>query len=230
MTHPISTSQDDYSPASLSAVARQLFTSGPFLKRKLQHWRPYICPFGEILRHVPHSARVLDIGCGGGLLLGLLARLRNVTGVGFDMSPIAIQVATQMTSRQPDLCDRIHFHVQRAQDDWPAFNANLVTLIDVMHHVPPDAVASVLAKAFARVPAAGRLIYKDMASRPLWRATHNRLHDLIIARQWIHYVDSSQVVRLAEQAGLHCVHAATIGCGPYGHELRVFDRAAMSGA
>jgi 2-polyprenyl-3-methyl-5-hydroxy-6-metoxy-1,4-benzoquinol methylase len=217
---------DDYSPAVLSAVSRQLFVAGPLLKRKLQHWRPYICPFGEILRHVPRDAQVLDIGCGGGLLLGLLARLRGVSGVGFDMSPDAIEVARQMASRQPDFAGKLQFHVLRAQEDWPTTNAGVVTIVDVMHHVPPDAIASVLTKTFSHVPPGGRLIYKDMASRPLWRATHNRLHDLLVARQWIHYVDSNQVVRLAEQAGLQCIHATTINCGPYGHELRVFDRPA----
>ncbi|MBX9737461.1 MAG: hypothetical protein K2X32_11100, partial [Phycisphaerales bacterium] len=72
---PASPAVDDRVPAAgeLSQVAASIFTTGPFLFRQLQRFRPYICPFEELIRHVPAGASVLDVGCGGGLWLHLLS-------------------------------------------------------------------------------------------------------------------------------------------------------------
>ena len=43
--------------------------------------------FEEILRLVPRGARVLDVGCGEGVLLELLARRNDVDGRGIEISP-----------------------------------------------------------------------------------------------------------------------------------------------
>ena len=55
----------------LSEFSKQLYDSGPLLMRELQHWRPYICPFEELIKHLPEGAAVLDAGCSGGLFLAL---------------------------------------------------------------------------------------------------------------------------------------------------------------
>src|SRR5207237_246924 len=57
---------------ALSQMASELYPSGPPLFRALQVYRPYICPFEALISEVPKDATVLDIGCGGGLFLGLL--------------------------------------------------------------------------------------------------------------------------------------------------------------
>src|SRR5947208_2041928 len=84
-------------PGQLAGFSKGLYGSGPLLMRKLQHWRPYICPFEELIRHVPGGASVLDAGCGGGLFLALLAATgKRITGQGFDISSPAIDVARTM--------------------------------------------------------------------------------------------------------------------------------------
>src|SRR5262245_42633965 len=83
----------------LARSARRLFSGAPPVTRLLQSLRPYICPFEEIIDFVPANSRVLDLGCGSGLFLGLLwqaGKLRE--GVGCDTSASAVNVARATTS------------------------------------------------------------------------------------------------------------------------------------
>lgn len=47
----------------------------------------------ELLRRVPESSLVLDVGCGNGITLDALSRLRDCSGVGIDISPQMIMGA-----------------------------------------------------------------------------------------------------------------------------------------
>src|SRR5262245_43593788 len=84
-------------PAGVASIARQLYTDGPPLMRAMQRWRAYICPVDLVIECVPPGAYVLDVGCGGGLLLGAMARMRRIRGgVGFDLSASGIETASAM--------------------------------------------------------------------------------------------------------------------------------------
>lgn len=214
----------------LAADAQVLYAHGPFLFRKLQHLRPFICPFEALLPFVPPRASILDVGCGGGLWLNLLARRGLLSsGIGFDSSRAAIDLASAAAHRAlssakvPASLTFLHLDVRAP---WPDGTFNAVSIIDVMHHVPPASQRDVLALAAAHVAPGGVLIYKDMCRRPHWRASMNRLHDLVMARQWIHYCPVQQVEQWAGELGLSLIHAAFHSRYWYGHELRVFTRPA----
>jgi hypothetical protein len=72
--------------------------------------------------------------------------------------------------------------------------------------------------------AGGVLLYKDMADRPWWSVTASRLHDLVIARQWVHFVPASAVVDWVEEKGARCVSRRTIDTLWYRHEIAAFER------
>ena len=218
----------NYSPSYLSSLARRLFVNGPLLIRSLQRFRPFICPFDELIARVPHESRVLDVGCGGGLFLGLLQVTRGITyGHGFDSSVEAITVAQCMADCLERPCSSartLFFEHRSVTDPWPDGPFDVVSIIDVMHHVQSPAQRRLLELAIRRVKPGGLLLYKDMVRRPLWRATANRLHDLLIARERIHYVPIAEIERWATDAGLEMVETVTINRLWYGHELSVFKR------
>lgn len=217
-------SSEAITPAAVASIARAIYTKGPLLTRAMQHWRPFICPFDLVMQEVPPGSFVLDIACGGGLLLGALAATRRICGgVGFDFSRDAIRVAAAMTESL-DCGGRLEFLHLSVMDPWPEGPFTAVTLIDVMHHVPVVSQHEVLRKAARVLPTGSRLIYKDIAPRPRWRACANTVHDLILARQWAHYVPMPTVIEWARAEGLDLLRSYQRNRLWYGHQFAVFVR------
>ena len=61
-----------------------------------------------------------------------------------------------------------------------------------------------------------------MVRRPVWRALANRLHDLLIARQRIHYLPVEQVIEWAQAKGFRVIEQRRMDMLWYGHEMVVF--------
>ena len=205
-------------------IARHLYQDGPYLLRNLQHWRPYICPYENLIQQVPPESRVLDIGCGAGLFLGILAASHRISGgVGFDASSKSISLAHTMTNSLPTLHGVEFFHLN-AKDKWPQGEFNLVSLIDVMHHVSPHEQQNVFMQAAGQLSPGDKFLYKDIANRPQWKATANRLHDLLVVQEVIHYVACDQILEWAEESQLVLKVHQEIDMLWYRHELLVFER------
>jgi 2-polyprenyl-3-methyl-5-hydroxy-6-metoxy-1,4-benzoquinol methylase len=174
---------------------------------------------------VPPRATVLDVGCGSGLLLGLLAAQGKIRGgYGFDANAEAIRLAVAMKDRLGHAGTVLTFEHRNVADPWPTDEFDVVGLIDVMHHVPQARQEALIRLACARVRRGGVLLYKDMVRTPWWQAWANRLHDLVLARQWIHYVPIERVKDWVSASGFReerYVHTRQLW---YGHELCLFRR------
>lgn len=211
--------------ADIVSLARGLYDDTRGSMKHKQILRPYICPFHILVRHVPRGASLLDVGCGAGLFVLLLTRLGYVrSAIGFDANKAAIESAQGVVARQGRL-DEIRFEFRdAAKDSWPIGQFDVVSLIDVMHHVQPDRQAEIIQKAAEYVAPGGILLYKDMVRRPAWRAWANRLHDLLSAGEWIHYVPIDDIVSYARKSGLHLERMGTVNMFWYGHEWCIFRR------
>ena len=205
-----------------------MMRSGPPVAIRLQHLRPYICPFEKLLVHVDRGSRVLDVGCGRGLLLGLLDRaglLDRRAGresVGFDLARSSVATA-RMMSRRGRANGPIRFETRDAGHTWPGDDGafDVVTIVDVMHHMPAGVRRGMIRHAAARLRAGGRLVYKDMSARS-WRSVCNTMHDLAVAGELVKYTPVGIVEAWAAESGLGRVHAEDFEVLWYGHELRVF--------
>lgn len=221
-------SLDLTSRAAVAATARDLYAAAPAFPRTLQSLRPYICPFEDLLRWVPADGRMLDIGCGAGLFLGLVGRARPaMRAIGFDASRDAVTVAQDM-ARAHFGPGQIEFRYSAVEDPWPEGTFDAVSMIDVLHHIAPDHQKQAILTAYAHVAEGGVMIYKDMADRPFVRAGWNRVHDMIIARQWINYRRIDDVRGWLEAAGGRVVHQAARNLGLYAHELLVVEKPARA--
>lgn len=195
--------------------------------RKMMHYRIRICPFERLISHVAPGASVLDIGCGAGLFLALLAgTVPEIAGVGFDSSVPAIDTAVKMAEKAKlsGLRADLRFIRLDVAEAWPRGLFDVVSLIDVLHHVPPASQKDVFQKATQKVKPGGLLIYKDMAAHPVFHASMNRLHDLVLARQWIHYVPIHSADHWAAASGFNLAHAEELSRFWYRHDLRVYRR------
>ena len=193
------------------------------LTRFLTAHRPRICPFERLVSAVPPRSKLLDIGCGNGLFLYLLARAgRLAEGYGVEVRPEAT-IAGNAALRSFGI-ERASLSVARGPGDWPQQPFDVVSMIDVVHHVPPDRQRAMLEAACGLVRPGGLLVYKDMATAPAWAALANRLHDLVLARQWIHYLPIASVASIAAECGMRVRHGDDVRLGWYAHELRVLVR------
>jgi 2-polyprenyl-3-methyl-5-hydroxy-6-metoxy-1,4-benzoquinol methylase len=216
-------------PAILSAIARNLFREAPIALRTLQRCRPYICPFEKLVEYVRPGSSVLDIGCGAGLLLSLIAGLEvEFEGIGFDVSRRAIDAANVMRQRAAAMFPKASLSFVRVDPDscWPSGVFDTVFMVDVMHHIPPRSQQEFLHNAISKVKPGGTLVYKDMCMRPWWKAQANRLHDFVIARERIAYVPIQKVQDWASAQGMETIARRDDTRLWYGHELCVFRRIA----
>ena len=186
----------------LRALAATLYPGHGF-GDVLQRLRPSICPFDELLPFVPPSSTVLDVGCGSGLFLGLLAldgRLGHGTGI--DLSARAIERARRMTARLPEAMSRSVELVVGGLADLPRDTFDVVTMVDVMHHIPVAERRDAFLLAAKRVRKGGLFLYKDLHPGPWWRATANRMHDLALAHEWVKYVSADDIRSWISESGL----------------------------
>ena len=216
--------QSKFDPSTVALAARELFDGGPLLLRKMQHFRPRICPFHELLPIVPTGSRVMDVGCGSGIFLGLLHYFGfQIQGFGFDASRVAIDCASSMAERHGG--GHLRFAHVRKEDPWPDGQFDVVSLLDVLHHIPVQHQESAFQAAAARVRPGGVLLYKDMSEAPWYFAAANRMHDLVVAREWIHYVPVRTVEKWAGRMQMELQTAGSSRMLWYQHDLRVFRRA-----
>jgi 2-polyprenyl-3-methyl-5-hydroxy-6-metoxy-1,4-benzoquinol methylase len=209
---------------SVAAAAQRLYRGAPPVARTLQSLRPYICPFDDLLACIPPAAHMLDVGCGAGLLLGLVAdRYPETSGIGFDTSGSAIAAARKMAASN-GFENRMMFEQRAVGEAWPSGPFDVVSMVDVLHHIPRAHQHRVIEQCFAHVRPGGILLYKDMGQRPVFSALWNRAHDLVLARQWIHYRAVTEVCSWLGALGADVVRTDARSMGPYAHELVVAKR------
>lgn len=214
------------SSKGLSALANYLFKKSPFLKRTIQRLRPYICPFDEIIEFVPEKSDVLDIGCGCGSLIGMLASFKILRcAAGLDTDPGAIAEANLMAKSisQKVNCQNIEFfNLSLNEFAKTDRKFSVVLMIDVIHHIHPEKQKEFINLATRFLRPNGLLIYKDMCQKPLWKAFANRIHDLIMAKQWIHYLPIEKAIELVLDQNFKLVKRKVYTNLCYGHELCIF--------
>ena len=113
------------------------------------------------------------------------------------------------------------------RNSWPEQKFDVVSLIDVMHHVPPALQEEFLSRALARVKDGGIFLYKDMCPEPFWLAAANRLHDFVVTGERIHYFPVGSLEAALKRAGFQLEASHEVVRLWYGHQLRVFRAAAQ---
>ena len=207
------------------AVLRH-YQDANLLTRFLVAVRPLICPIEPILSWVPEDADILDIGCGVGLLSMHLASMVKPKRIfGFDTNANAVAVAQAAAKRLGNVSDvDISFSTARDFSEWPTDLIDVVCMIDVAHHVPRELWSTLYQSAAARVRDGGLLLYKDMAADPWWCGLGNRLHDLILAQQWIDYCPLPFVYAALAAARMTRVHHDEWRKYWYMHQFTVFRK------
>lgn len=212
-------------PATIQRKAALLYAGvGSARVRLMQEYRSHICPMHEVIREVPAQSAVLDVGCGHGLLLNLLASFGRIKqGHGFDVASPAVAIARKVAEGN-GLSSMVDFEHRSIEQGVPSLGHEVVTVIDVLHHVPNPQKEAFVAALCDVVPNGGRLIIKDMVVRPRWRAAANQLHDLVMARQWVEHIDPDQVEAWTARGRMRVTRLARFNTLWYGHWLLVMEK------
>jgi 2-polyprenyl-3-methyl-5-hydroxy-6-metoxy-1,4-benzoquinol methylase len=127
--------------------------------------RALTCPFGPLIDRFPTRGAVLDVGCGHGLLINLLARDPSRCGlklVGIDHDAAKIERARRTALSGADFSTR-------ALNSFPDAAFDAVCLVDVLYTVKRQVWGEILDGCFRALRPGGRLIVKEVVDRPRWK-------------------------------------------------------------
>lgn len=145
-------------------------------------YRPYICPFDTLLGYMPEGQAVLDIGCGGGGFLQLVAEYRMPIAVA------GLETKTQLTVAARDQFETSFSRIPSRFETYDGITLpgwteeyDYVFLIDVLHHVPWHQQRPMLESILSLMKRGAKLVIKDIdAGERMW-CLFNKIHDLIVA-------------------------------------------------
>jgi SAM-dependent methyltransferase len=174
-----------------------------------------VCPFRRVESVVPRSGIIVDIGCGYGLFANLLAvRSGERHVIGCDPDASRIKMACSSVGRRSN----ISFSVSKEVAALP--RCDVVTLVDVLHHIASDARLRLLEEIFRQLKPGGNLVVKDIDKTPRAKYLWNYLHDFVMTRgARCHYLGSLEMCRLLEQMGFLVVAEPLKTRDPYSHIL-----------
>jgi SAM-dependent methyltransferase len=151
---------------------------------------------GDVLRG-REGLRILDIGCGAGVLSDFLTRYGSVSGIDFSRPAIELAGALSPAAR---------FSAGRIEELEPGARFDLITLFDVLEHIPRDEREDFLGGVRSRLADGGTIV----ASTPhptnnRWLA-ENRPELLQVVDE---PVDLADVIEVAGGLGLELVYYRT---------------------
>ena len=146
-------------------------------------YRPMICPFDTLLNLIPNRQRVLDVGCGIGTFLQLIAEYRaprSLAGIETDASLLQTSRTVLGQSRLSEPA-RLEVYDGTNLPEWIC-EYKYVFLVDVLHHIPRSRHGQFLSGLFDRLQSGAMLIIKDIDADQRFWVLFNKMHDLLISR------------------------------------------------
>lgn len=171
------------------------------LSRFLVRYRDSISPFHPIIEHLPQNCSILDIGCGTGIFANMaLAEKRAVHVIGTDLNHKALQIAKEIAQNIKGDCPEIEAKFIPDLDAISEYKFDVISFIDVLHHVKQADRHSFLLKTIGFHNHAGPILIKDMTPHWFWWP-FNFFHDLVLARQIVHPVDFDKINAVLQELG-----------------------------
>lgn len=178
----------------------------------------------EIGQYLPAAGRVLDIGCGFGLFSLYYASLApGLTLHGLDRNPRRIAMARRAAARLG--LANVAYEVADARDFRSDGEYDAAYMLDIVHHVGEESVPLLLAELAKAVRPGGRLLIKDVDTRPAWKHwfTH-ALDRLMDPRTPVRYWAQDELQALLVRAGFRVYRHLLLDYLPYPHVLYICER------
>jgi len=181
-------------PPQLLDRYRPLSTWESFYLRT--RWR--LCPFELVESQLPRSGRILDFGCGYGMLSNFLAlRSSDRRVLGIDLNRTRIEVARRSSTGHPE----VYFQLGDVRD-FKGISFDAVVMTDVLHHIDEDNVRVLLRIIRSCLRDDGLLVVLDVDRFPLRKFYTTYLIDrLLNLTRSLHYRSRDLLTHLLKQSG-----------------------------
>jgi 2-polyprenyl-3-methyl-5-hydroxy-6-metoxy-1,4-benzoquinol methylase len=159
-------------------------------------WR--LCPFETVEAYVPKKGRVLDFGCGYGMLSNFLAlRSPDRRVLGIDLNRARIEVAMRSSKGHPE----VSFQLGDVRD-FQGIPFDAVVMTDVLHHIDEDNVRVLLRIMRSCLSEEGTLVVLDVDRSPRRKFFTTYLIDrLLNLTRSLHYRSRDLLTVLLGQSG-----------------------------
>jgi SAM-dependent methyltransferase len=177
----------------------------------------------EIGQYLPASGVVLDIGCGFGLFSLYYAATAPGRFVrGLDVNERRIGLARRAAARLG--LDNVVYEHGDARNFKSDSDVAAAYMLDIVHHVPAAAVPPLLARLRRSLPVGGRLLVKDVDTRPVAKRWFTWLLDrLMTPRTPVRYWSAEELTEALEVAGFVVRRHLMVDVLPYPHILYICE-------
>lgn len=177
----------------------------------------------EIGQYLPEAGPVLDIGCGFGLFsLYYAATAPRRLLRGLDLNPRRVAQARRAARRLG--LHNVVYETGDARDFKGDGEVGAAYMLDIVHHVPPASVPPLLRELRRCLPAGGRLLVKDVDTRPAPKRWFTWLLDRAMAPATpVHYWSADVLSAALTDAGFFVHRHLMVDVLPYPHVLYVCE-------
>ncbi len=143
--------------------------------------RMALCPLLDIERLLPEKGLIADIGCGAGLFLQWVSLGKK----NIDLRLLGIEIDQRRIDLGYEVCkelgieDKIYFSIENFMTMKVEKQLSAITFIDVLHHMDFDTQRLMLSLAFEKLAEGGRIIIKEVGTKPIWKYTYNYIFDTL---------------------------------------------------
>jgi cyclopropane fatty-acyl-phospholipid synthase-like methyltransferase len=177
----------------------------------------------EIGQYLPDDGVVLDIGCG----FGLFSLYYAATGPrrllrGVDLNPRRLDQARRAATRLG--LPNVGYELGDARDFKGDAEVSAAYMLDIVHHVPAPSVAPLLRALRRSLPVGGRLLVKDVDTRPAPKRWFTWILDRAMAPTApVHYWSAPALTDALVEAGFAVRRHLMVDVLPYPHVLYICE-------
>lgn len=187
-------------------------------------YRPYICPFDELLDYVGNDKNIFDIGCGSGQFCALVSEFTNAEVI------FGIEVSKKLVSNAHLLNQTIKGNKQIHFESYNGITIpeeiikyDVVYLIDVLHHIPVKNQIPFLKEIHSKMEIGSKLILKDIdAAHPF--VFFNKLHDIIFSREIGNELSLKKVELIAQELSFKILESRKKRVFLYPHYFLILEK------